>query len=475
MSENLAEEKVETTQEEKDVEVTLEENNEPIVNSTTEDKPDSGQVEQKTDEPDDKELQDVGKRAQDRIKKLTTKYKNEERAKQEAERKAQEAALENQKLKERLSNLDQGYISEYGTRLDAQLDQAKKNYRDAHEAGDVDKMFDAQQALSKISIEQERHRIAKDRQDAQSKQVTEQPQSGAQPQPQPQAAPVDPKAQAWAEKNDWFGDDQVMTSTAMGIHQKLSEEGFDLSSDEYYDEIDRQLKGLFPDKFTAERANGGSARVAPADTSASRKKQGRRTVRLSPSQVAMAKKLNVDNFFCEFNVIDNFWTARVTSHIPIKEVSSHIKKENILKPIKLINEAMKLNGIKSPRVAVQALNPHAEFGTEEKDEIIPAIEEAKKIGINADGPLPCDTSFITAYKNKNHDCIVGMYHDALQSGLKAFGFDRGVTVQGGLPLPITTPAHGTAFDIAGKNQANLEPTLNSFKIALTMAENKNKQ
>jgi len=188
----------------------------------------------------------------------------------------------------------------------------------------------------------------------------------------------------------------------------------------------------------------------------------------------MAKKLDVKNFFCEFNVIDNFWTARVTSHIPIKDVSKQIKKDKIIEPIKLINEAMKLNGIKSPRVAVQALNPHAEFGTEEKEEIIPAIEEAKKIGINADGPLPCDTSFITAYKNKNHDCIVGMYHDALQAGLKAFGFDRGVTVQGGLPVPITTPAHGTAFDIAGKNEANLEPTLNSFKIALTMAENKNK-
>jgi len=188
----------------------------------------------------------------------------------------------------------------------------------------------------------------------------------------------------------------------------------------------------------------------------------------------MAEKLEVKNFFCEFNVIDNFWTARVTSHIPIKEVPDHVKKEKIIKPIKLINEAMKLNGIKVPRVAVQALNPHAEFGTEEKDEIIPAIEEAKKLGINADGPLPCDTSFITAYKNKNHDCIVGMYHDAIQSGLKAFGFDRGVTVQGGLPVPITTPAHGTAFDIAGKNEANLEPTLNSFKIALTMAENKNK-
>ena len=185
----------------------------------------------------------------------------------------------------------------------------------------------------------------------------------------------------------------------------------------------------------------------------------------------MADKLNVKNFFCEFNVVDNFWTARVTSHIPISEVPSHIKKEKIIKPIKLINDAMKLNGVKKPRVAVQALNPHAEFGIEEKNEIIPAIEEAKKLGIDADGPLPCDTSFITAYKNKNHDCIVGMYHDALQSGLKAFGFDRGVTVQGGLPVPITTPAHGTAFDIAGKNKANLEPTLQSFKIALKMAEN----
>jgi len=185
----------------------------------------------------------------------------------------------------------------------------------------------------------------------------------------------------------------------------------------------------------------------------------------------MADKLNVNEFFCEFNVVDNFWTARVTSHIPIREVPSHIKKEKIIKPIKLINKSMKLNGVTKPRVAVQALNPHGEFGDEEKNEIIPAIKEAINLGINASGPLPCDTSFITAFKNKNHDCIVGMYHDALQSGLKAFGFDRGVTVQGGLPVPITTPAHGTAFDIAGKNIANLEPTLQSFKIALKMSKN----
>ena len=185
----------------------------------------------------------------------------------------------------------------------------------------------------------------------------------------------------------------------------------------------------------------------------------------------MADKLEVKDYFCEFNVVDNFWTARVTSHMPLKDVPNHIKKENILKPIKLINKTMKLSGIKNPRIAVQALNPHAEFGTEEKDEIIPAIEEAKKNGMNVDGPLPCDTSFITAFKNKNHDCIVGMYHDALQSGLKAFGFDRGVTVQGGLPIPVTTPAHGTAFDIAGKNIANIKPTIESFKIALKLSEN----
>ena len=182
----------------------------------------------------------------------------------------------------------------------------------------------------------------------------------------------------------------------------------------------------------------------------------------------MQNKLEMKEFCCEFNVVDNFWTARVTSHIPIKEVPENITKENILKPIKLLDQTLKMSGIKNPRIAVQALNPHAEFGTEEKDEIIPAIEESKKMGINADGPLPCDTSFITAFKNKNHDCIVGMYHDALQCGLKAFGFDRGVTVSGGLTVPVTTPAHGTAFDIVGTNTANLEPTINSFKLAVKM-------
>tara|TARA_R110002020_G_scaffold13053_1_gene47231 strand:- start:6156 stop:7064 length:909 start_codon:yes stop_codon:yes gene_type:complete len=283
-----------SNEEQKDVEVTLDENNKPTGIDTAKDTVDTKSdtdinVQSESDEKPDEELQEYSKNVKNRIDKVTKKFYKEEQARKEAERKAEEASLENKKLKERLENLDKGYISEYGTRLDAQLDQAKKNYREAHEAGDVDKMFDAQSALSKISIEQERHRIAKERQDTMA-------ESKAQPQAQPQAQqepPVDPKAKAWAEDNEWFGSDVVMTNTAMGIHQKLEQEGFDLQSDEYYDEVNRQLKGLFPDKFKTGRANGGGVKVASADTSASRTKPGRRTVRLSPSQVAIARKLGV--------------------------------------------------------------------------------------------------------------------------------------------------------------------------------------
>ena len=124
------------------------------------------------------------------------------------------------------------------------------------------------------------------------------------------------------------------------------------------------------------------------------------------------------------------------------------------------------------KIGILGLNPHngeLRKNSEEKKKIIPAILKLKKLKISVFGPLVTDTIFMNW---KDYDVIVGMYHDALQSGLKAFGFDRGLSVQGGLPIPVTTPAHGTAFDIAGKNKANLEPTLQSFKIALTMAENK---
>ena len=179
-------------------------------------------------------------------------------------------------------------------------------------------------------------------------------------------------------------------------------------------------------------------------------------------------KFKIKSYVCELNVLNNFWTARVTSHIPLKDVAKNITIKNIIEPIKLVNKYLKKNGLKNPKVGVQALNPHAEFGNEEKKIIIPAINKARKMKIKAFGPLPCDTSFIRAYKNEEYNCLVGMYHDAIQSGLKSFGFEKGVTVQGGLPIPITTPAHGTAFDIVGKNKANVSPMLESLKLLLKL-------
>ena len=233
------------------------------------------------------------------IKTLTDKYRTEERDREEAVRFAQTVKQENDKLKERLTSLDKGYLNEYGTRLESQLATAKQIYRDAHESGDVDKMFDAQGALSKISIEQERYRLAKQRQDQTrlQKAPTEggtQVQASA-PAAQAPAPKADPKAEGWANKNEWFGQDEVMTYAAFGIHRKLvEEEGFDPQADEYYSEIDKRMRTEFPQRFNAGRKTGGSARVASADTSASRTtKTGRRTVKLSASQIAIAKKLGV--------------------------------------------------------------------------------------------------------------------------------------------------------------------------------------
>ena len=186
-------------------------------------------------------------------------------------------------------------------------------------------------------------------------------------------------------------------------------------------------------------------------------------------------KFKIKSYVCELNVLNNFWTARVTSHIPLREVSKNITIKNILAPIKLVNNYLLMNGVRSPKIGVQALNPHGEFGSEEKEIIIPAIQQARKLNIQTFGPLPCDTSFIRAYKNKEFNCLVGMYHDAIQSGLKSFGFEKGVTVQGGLPIPITTPAHGTAFDIVGKSKANVNPTLESLKLLIKLLSNRTKK
>ena len=250
-------------------------------------------VEQPAAEQSEDELENYSKNVQKRIKKLTEKYRQEERDREEAVRLAQTLREENEKLKTQMQSSQQGYLNEYGSRLENQLNLAKQAYRDAHDRGDVDKMFEAQEMLSKISIEQERYRLAKNRQEKVQVQRQEQPAQYQQQQAAPQQQPVqpDPKAQSWAENNEWFGQDEVMTYAAFGIHRKLvEEEGFDPTSDEYYNEIDNRMRKEFPQRFSK---NGRSGQVASADTSASRKPSGRRTVKLSPSQVAIAKKLGV--------------------------------------------------------------------------------------------------------------------------------------------------------------------------------------
>jgi len=248
-------------------------------------------------EPED-ELASYSSKVQSRIKKLTEKYRNEERDREEAVRMAQQLLTENTQLKSRMQNLDKGYLTEYGTRLDSQMGEAKRLYKEAYEAGDADKMMEAQEGLSKMSIEQERLRIAKQRSEDKVAVEQQQPQGQQVQQPaqqQQQPAPTpDPKAEAWAEKNEWFGNDEVMTYAVFGIHRKMvQEEGIDPNGEEYYSEVDRRMRVEFPHKFKAKQSGG--AQVAPAGASATRStaKTGRRSVKLSPSQIAMAKRLNV--------------------------------------------------------------------------------------------------------------------------------------------------------------------------------------
>lgn len=264
---------------------------------------DSVQVERlettKAEAGSEDELGEYSKNVQSRIKRLTEKYRKEERDREEAVRFSQQLLEENKKLKGRMQQLDTGYLSEYGTRLQTQTESAKRAYKEAYEAGDPDRMSDAQMAMSNLAIEQQRFNSAKARVDQDQRLQTEraqapQQQAPAALAPPPQQAKPDPKAQSWAQKNAWFGEDRVMTTAAFTVHQGLvEEEGFDPNSDEYYTEIDRRMRREFPHKFQGQKSGGGT-QVASAGSSASRNtKQGRRTVKLTPSQVAIAKKLNV--------------------------------------------------------------------------------------------------------------------------------------------------------------------------------------
>jgi 4-hydroxythreonine-4-phosphate dehydrogenase len=184
-----------------------------------------------------------------------------------------------------------------------------------------------------------------------------------------------------------------------------------------------------------------------------------------------AAHLGVSSFFCEFNTLGDLWTSRVSSHIPLKDAASVLSKERIKGATRLIYRSLQANGFSEPRVAVAAFNPHGgdggTCGREEIDIIEPAVRELNAEGLHVSGPFPADTIFLKA-RDGQYQAIVTMYHDQGQIAIKLLGFSQGVTVQGGLPVPVTTPAHGTAYDIAGKGVADVNAMANAFQIACRM-------
>jgi hypothetical protein len=231
---------------------------------------------------------------QKRIDRLTKKMREAERQKDEALRYAQGVQAEAAQLKERMNAMDTNYVNEYSNRVTSEMGTAEGELARAIEIGDTNGVVEAQRKITKLAIENDRAEQAKAQQQRYAQQAQAQAQTEVQqPMPQQQPRRPDPKAESWAQRNEWFGTDEAMTYAAFGVHKKLVEnEGFDPQSDEYYSELDKRMQNEFPHKLK----NGESRRPAQTVASVSRSSSGRssgKKVRLTPSQVAIAKKLGV--------------------------------------------------------------------------------------------------------------------------------------------------------------------------------------
>ena len=182
--------------------------------------------------------------------------------------------------------------------------------------------------------------------------------------------------------------------------------------------------------------------------------------------------LGIEHHVCEINSIGELWTSRVTNHVPLAEVATNVTENAVSNAIRILDDTLRRAGVDAPRLAVAALNPHAGegglLGREEIDVIGPAIEKARAEGIDATGPMSPDTMFVRARREGFHG-IVPMYHDQSQIAMKLIGFEQGITVLAGLPFPMTTPAHGTAFDIVGRGVANADQIGRAFDLAVRLA------
>lgn len=245
------------------------------------------------DHADQEEHEVYSKKVKKRIDKLTHKVREAERQQKAAIDYAQNIQVENAQLKNRVQSLDKGYVEEYGDRIATQSESIEKDLETAIATNDTSAQVELNKKLARLAIEEERVAAAKQQQ----AQYQQRQQPAASPQPASVPNRPDPKAEAWAEKNEWFGSDEAMTFAAFGIHKKIvEEEGFDTESPEYYSELDRRIKEAFPHKFSGGSGSSSDTRrpqqaVASATRSSS---TGRKTqVRLTPSEVAIANKLGV--------------------------------------------------------------------------------------------------------------------------------------------------------------------------------------
>ena len=277
---------IEDQKEAEDVEVTVEE---PQENVDTPVQENAGAV--------NDEFQEAKNKTEKRINRLTKKMREAEKNAEEALNFAKQKDQENKNLTQKLNQMDTNYVDQYSGRVESQMAQVEANLRAAMEIGDTEAAVKAQKEMATLAVEADRAEQAKRAQERKSSQnQAAQPQPQAQPQPHAQAPqPPDPKAQAWAERNNWFGNDSAMTYAAFGIHKELVEqEGIDPKTDEYYNELDKRMGEEFPHKFN----NGAQSKkpvqnVASASRSNSGRSSGKKQVRLTQRQVAIAKKLGV--------------------------------------------------------------------------------------------------------------------------------------------------------------------------------------
>ena len=237
------------------------------------------------------ELNEYSDGVKKRIDKLTYRMREAERQREEAVKLAKQMADQNAQLQTKLQSSDSTLVNEYATRVESQKEQARKALKEAQELGDAEAIALATEAVAKTSLEEQNAQRLKQRQ---QRPAAQQPQQAVQ-QPQQQnlqPAPVDPRAAEWAEENPWFGENEGMTYAAMGIHQKLLGEGVPPNTKHYYQRVDSEMRELFPQQFADETKNVKSP-VAGASRGVGSAKKGSRSVKLTPSQIAIAKRVGV--------------------------------------------------------------------------------------------------------------------------------------------------------------------------------------